>query len=303
MTLTYTPYDGSGPLFSIGLKPMQLESWIEIDQLFGPYLDEKARLNSAIADKVFVEEPGTETAQAEVLSLLTEHLLQRFPDLYRRDGDVMHLASGHTVDLTAQPSLKPAANLVQEDLVLMRRGENGWRLAAASLCFPSSWSLMEKFRKPLQEIHVPVPQFGPGTRNATVIERIFDKLAVELPVERMNWSLQTNAELYHPLSAIEVDARASGRPTRFGGGNLVASTFMRVERQTLRKLPVSGDILFTIRIFLDPMEKLAQHPERAAIATAFAKQLRVLDEAQLDYKGFTADRDELIAVLDDMAGA
>mgnify|MGYP000846223527 CR=1 FL=1 len=45
-------------------------------------------------------------------------------------------------------------------------GEGGWRLAAGSLCFPSSWSLVEKFGKPLQDIHAPVPGFGPGTRSA-----------------------------------------------------------------------------------------------------------------------------------------
>ena len=31
--------------------------------------------------------------------------------------------------------------------MLMRRGEDGWRLAAASLCFPSSWSLRGKIRQ------------------------------------------------------------------------------------------------------------------------------------------------------------
>ena len=62
--------------------------------------------------------------------------------------------------------------------MLMRRGEDGWRLAAASLCFPSSWSLEEKFGRPLQDIHTPVPGFGRGTRTADIIHRIFDNLAV-----------------------------------------------------------------------------------------------------------------------------
>ncbi|TIU52784.1 MAG: DUF3445 domain-containing protein, partial [Mesorhizobium sp.] len=67
--------------------------------------------------------------------------------------------------LRAAP-LVQASLLVQEDLILMRRDESGWRLAAGSLCFPSSWSLLEKFGKPLQQIHAPVPGFGPGTRPA-----------------------------------------------------------------------------------------------------------------------------------------
>ena len=97
----------------------------------------------------------------------------------------------------------------------MRRGEDGWRLAAASLCFPSSWSLEEKFGKPLQDIHTPVPGFGRGTRTADIIHRIFDNLAVAQPVERLNWSLQAGADLYQPLSnAARID-RAQARPSRF----------------------------------------------------------------------------------------
>ena len=69
--------------------------------------------------------------------------------------------------------------LVSEDLLLMRRGASGWRLAAGSLCFPGNWSLPEKFGRAMHEIHAQVPGFGAGARNAEVIARIFDKLAVE----------------------------------------------------------------------------------------------------------------------------
>ncbi|TGQ25043.1 heme-dependent oxidative N-demethylase subunit alpha family protein, partial [Mesorhizobium sp. M4B.F.Ca.ET.214.01.1.1] len=72
--------------------------------------------------------------------------------------------------------LVAASLLVQEDLILMRRDVSGWRLAAGSLCFPSSWALTEKFGKPLQQIHAPVPGFGPGTRPADLINRMFDGL-------------------------------------------------------------------------------------------------------------------------------
>jgi hypothetical protein len=183
----------------------------------------------------------------------------------------------------------------------MRRGEDGWRLAVASLCFPSSWSLEEKFGRPLQDIHTPVPGFGRGTRTADVIHRIFDNLAVELPVERLNWSLQANPDLYQPLSNDARIDRAQARPSRFPGADVAESAFIRVERQTLRKLPASGDILFTIRIHLDPMPVLERHADRTKLATSFAAQLAALDTAQLDYKGLTADRDRLVARLTAMA--
>ena len=90
------------------------------------------------------------------------------------------------------------------------------------------------------------------------------------------------------------------KPVAVGGQPLVVELCL-VERQTLRKLPVSRDILFTIRIHLDPLKVLAGHPDRATLAASFAAQLEALDEPQLDYKGLTSDRDRLVAFLADMA--
>lgn len=301
----HTPYDGSSKLFQIGLKQLDLRNWIEIDETFDFQLAEKRRIYAEHGGDVFVAEEGTEDAQAEVLALLTEHLPARFPERYRRDGERLTVVGQAELDeLGARdiPPLKKASLLVQEDLILMRRGEDGWRLAAGALCFPSSWRLTEKFGRTMSEIHVPVPGFGPGTRNAGLIDRMFDKLQVVQPVERFNWSIQAGEALYHPLSNVERIDRATGRPIRFPDVEAAAGAFIRVERQTLRKLPKSGDILFTIRIHLDPIGLLKSRPDRATLASSFAGQLLALDEEQLDYKGLTADRDRLVGFLQGVAG-
>jgi hypothetical protein len=300
----HTPYDGSSKLFNIGLKPLDLADWIEVDADLAAHVAEKRRLYAAIPQKIFVEEPDTRAAQQEVLDLLAAHLPERFPRTYRWTAD------GIEVDGTIPPPLASpleaplvsASLLVQEDLILMRRGEDGWRLAAGSLCFPSSWVLTEKFGKPLHRIHDPVPGFGPGSRPDELIARMFDGLQGQA-MERFNWSIQAGDALYHPLSDVQRIDRAANRPAKFiGAGDIDAGAFIRVERQTLRKLPVSRDILFTIRIHLDPLAVLARQPERSRLAAAFADQLMELDEAQLDYKGLTADRDRLVSYLNRMVG-
>lgn len=302
---THTPYDGSSKLFSIGLKPLDPADWIEVDDLLLPYLAEKRRLYAEIPERVFVEEDGTRDAQQEVLELLGTHLPERFPDTYRRTdagveivGTESHFTTPSGLD---GAPLVAASLLVQEDLILMRRSDNGWRLVTGSLCFPSSWLLVEKFGRPLQDIHAPVPGFGPGTRPAELINRMFDGLQGQA-VERFNWSIQADNALYHPLSNVERIDRATSRPTRFPDGDVRAHAFIRVERQTLRKLPSSRDILFTIRIHLDPLAVLDRHPDRATLALSFAAQLEALDLDQLDYKGLTSDRDRLIERLKTMAG-
>lgn len=291
----HTPYDGTSKPFAIGLKPLDFDRWIEVDEHYEAYLAEKRRLYAEIPEKVFVAEPDTRNAQQEVLDLITGHLRRHFPHL------LVAGAPRQPADPVDHP-LHHASLLVQEDLILMRRSENGWRLAAGSLCFPSSWSLEEKFGKPLEEIHVPVPGFGPGSRPDLLIARMFDALAPEQLMERFNWSVQAGDALYLPLSNDARDERAASRPSKFPHGDIAASAFIRVERQTLRKLPASRDVLFTIRIHLDPLTVLGRHPERARLASSFAEQLKALDEAQLDYKGMTTDRDRLVEHLLSMAG-
>ncbi|MBO6901334.1 MAG: DUF3445 domain-containing protein [Rhizobiaceae bacterium] len=298
----HTPYDGSSTPFSIGLKPLDPADWIEIDRRYRAQLEEKDRLIAERPDSVFAARADTDAAQREVLDMVVDHLLRGrgriFPGPEEWGILESRLARFERRGSNEQP-LQIAARLVQEDLVLMRRMDDGWRLAAASLCFPSSWTLAEKFDRPLHDIHRPVPDFGPGTRMATLIGRIFDSLQPEKPVERYNWSVQNNDELYRPRSEREKNGRTNGpKEPRLES----AATFIRVERQTLRKLPLSGDVLFTIRICLDPLAAIASHPDGVRIAASFAEQLKALDARQLAYKDLAADRDGLVAQLTALAG-
>jgi len=290
----HTPYDGSAQPFTIGLQQLDLTNWIEIDGNLPAYLAEKQRLFALHADRILVEEPGTRDGQKEVLDLLSTHLVEYYPDIYSRDGDNIKIAGWDkpvSLGETDTPYLHRAAGLVQEDLVLMRKDDaRGWHLAAASLSFPSSWTLLEKFGRSMDDIHAPVPDFGAGTRNAGLITRMFDNLRPDRSVQRMNWSLQPDGNLYHPLASHQKGAR-------YADEDIAAQSYVRVERQTLRKLPVSGDILFTIRIYLDPISALKKHPESRNLAEAFARQLEALNPAQLHYKGIMTIRDRLIEAL------
>lgn len=289
-----TPYDGSSRLFQIGIKPLDMADWIDVDDTLAVQLAEKRRVMAMHPDQTFVAEADTEQSQAELLNQLAIHLLTRFPHIYRHEGNsIAILPGGDKVELSGTPALLTAAHLVAEDLVLLRRGETGWRLVAAALAFPSSWDLREKFGRPMHEIHASVPGFGAGTRPAQLIERMFDNMRPEQPMIRWNWSLYGDDRLYHP--------HTSGLK-RFGAGVRADPVFMRVERQTLRRLPESGDIVFTIRIHIDPLEALEAHPQAAAIAAALIEQVTALTDEQAEYKGLALERPRLLARLAELAG-
>jgi hypothetical protein len=116
----------------------------------------------------------------------------------------------------------------------------------------------------------------------------------ETPMIRWNWSLYGDGRLFHP------DSSGPGE-RRFGDGERAEHVHLRSERQTFRRLPKSGDIVFTIKIAVDPLETLERHSAGPAIAAALIAQLAALTGEQLSYKGMTTERDRVIARLRELA--
>lgn len=288
--LSPTPYDGSARAFTIGLTRIEPSRWIEPDDGLASYLDEKSSILREHRDTVLMVDPQTRDSQQELLSLLCEHLTGQFPDRYRLTGPTMDLGNGRSVDLDSDPPLLAAGLLIQDDLLILRRRENGWSLAAAFVAFPSSWSLPEKFGRTMDEIHAPVPGFEGGTRNASLINRMFDNLAPGLVLERFNWAVNVGGGLYLPKSKSEA---TTADPVPITAGN----AYIRVERQTLRRLPGTGDLVFAVRIYSDPLAVLASHDRPAELARAFAAELKALTLPEAAYKGLVSKREALLSAL------
>lgn len=274
VSLTHTPYAGPTRPFTIGLSALDPARWIQPDADLDRYLAEKRALAATRLDEVFRATEDSLPAQEECLAALVAHLNGHHPQLISGKG---------LTDETLPPLLR-AGMLVQDDLVIMMKRQTGWCIAAAHLSFPSSWVLADKFDRPMEAVHEHVPDFQAGTRNAAMINRIFDNLAPGLPAERFNWSINWKEKLFHP----ETGRNDHAEPQE---------AVVRVERQTLTKLPETGAIVFTIRIYLDPVTLFRTHPDGRRLSAALADQLEALNEAQLDYKGLDRQRKRLVAGL------
>jgi hypothetical protein len=222
----------------------------------------------AAGDLCWGETAGSRTAQAEVETLIRGHL-----GLPTEDSDI--------------PPLRAASALVEDDLCLMERRAGAWTLTAASLCAPSFFSAPEVVGKPLSALHAPVPGFS--IKLLSRVERIFDALAVETLLERRNWSVVASGELFLP----------DGGPVRDGERRIAPEAagrelFIRMERQTLRKLPATGAVLFTIRIWRHPLDALRADPHR--LKAFEAAWNGVMSHAGEDFRSYKrlADLDPLV---------
>ena len=140
--------------------------------------------------------------------------------------------------------------------------------------FPSSWRLVDKIGKPMAQVHAPVPGFQDGTRPARMIERLFTHMRPTQPMERMNWSIVETNELHTPNAherSINIQQNWQ-------------SLWLRVERQTLSKLPKSQAVLIYHPHFLEPLAafKAMANDQRW---DAFLTQIATMTAAQKDYKG------------------
>ncbi len=294
------PYDGSFIPFTVGLKPLAPEDWLTGQPPLEAILTQKRDLLAQDFHGMFRAMPGTLAAQAEALELILSHLYRDHPAAIRIAGPPgqrrlfcattqEHLAE---IDWSEAP-LALAARLVADDLVIMSRRAAAWVLAAGCVCFPSSWRLEDKFARPLEAVHDPVP--GLNEALGARITRIFDHLPPGRPVMRQNWSISADPAL---RQATEGHALANADHRILAPDRL----FIRVEHQTLRRLPETGDILFTIRIHMDPVGRLETEPNGVALAAGLANQVRALTDAQRAYKGLAALAPDLLAYLDRLAG-
>lgn len=263
---------GSHRPFAIGMRPIAAERWIEAGDDLPGVLAQKAALFAGQREAVFAAEPGSEAAQAELWALLSAHLVADHAGLWRRDGDSV-VGPGGRAGGAGEPPLLTAARLVADDLVLMMRSGEGWRLAAGAVCFPSHWRLADKAGLAFADVHAPVPGFGPGSAGAGQVDLIFDRMPPGRVAERGNWSIAGTGALHLPPGTPEDD-----------------SVWLRAERQTLRKLPETGAVAFTIRVTSFPAEALADRADGAPVAARLLAQIEAMRGEERAYKGWTGAR-------------
>jgi hypothetical protein len=264
-------------------------TWFEIDDRYVEEMAEKRRLMAAAPSNVFAAMAESDAARVEALELVAAALTAHHPDWFEQNGRVLsnHLTGESWYGVRQVDPLELAGRLVQEDLCLVQNREEGPVLTAATLCFPSRWRLLDKIGKPLASVHAPVPLYA--TRLAGPVDRFMRHLKPGHIASRLNWSLLDDPALFQPGGKWRVEAS-----TEITAENAGSHVFLRVERQTLRRLPVTDAILFGIRVHVYPIEQVIDGPERA---DELASAIDALPDDIQHYKSLLPFREALLCWL------
>lgn len=264
-----TADDAAGAEFRwrLGVRPLDLADWIEWGTDAPQAIADKERLNREFPETVFAVLDDVEQECVEVADAIAAHV-------------------GAPLRADLHP-LDAAARLVPEDLIVMvnRPGPDGDRLVfgGGSVCFPNRWDLRSKLGRTMTEVHEPVARLN--EQLADPIDRFFDRLVPERSFWRLGWGLLDTDQGYTPIDGTGPQRQPAPAPE---------AMFLRVERETLRRFPVTGCVLFTIRTHVSPLLASVGQPE---VGARLARSLAAMPDDVRGYKGVADVADRIVARL------
>ncbi len=236
--------------------------------------------------------PHMMDAQWDVLELIMESLARDYPAQFRlskegrrwtwtnRPLNIEHsFVFGERDSLPMDP-FEYVGRQMQGDFVLLDQREGTLFADAGLITSQADWSLAFDVGMSWHQWHAPVPQ---ATEMGVMDRALKFMLNLQLgsPVRRLNWTMTVNPRLdTSPESYHEWGGDRNGITFDNAGDKL----HLRVELQSLFRLPRSNAIVFSIRCYLISLKELATS---ARWAKRFHRALRDLHPDLIEYKGLT----------------
>ncbi|KAL9058904.1 MAG: hypothetical protein Q9162_001460 [Coniocarpon cinnabarinum] len=271
--------------------------WLELESTYVRRIEQRQRLYAEYGDQVLQCLPGAEYLTRELLEHCLQFLTTRYPHHFTLSSDKTTLQNHilhTTTDLTTTPPLHNLLNNVPEDFALMQRDPtNGlYYFRAGIICSALGWSLGTKIGKPLVEVHAPVPDFK--EKMAFSMDRYFAKMPTDAPIQRGSWGLEKGEALFAAPDTKYGDALLEERGKQEERLD-VDDVLFRVDWQTLRRLPVTGAIVFNFKALFTPIREFRAEPYVPAL---LAKVMKEGKANIMEYKGTWAVEHKVLPMLE-----
>lgn len=254
----------------VGAKPLDPADWFVRDEEWQPTIEMKRRLLATRREEVV----ACTAAADDVAITAIEEAARLVLDW------VGHSTMKHGID-----ALVDAALCIPDDLTVLApaRVDGVARLpfVAGVVCSPSRWRLADKIGLDMLAVHRPVARYAEHIGAA--VDVTLDRLTEQRPVWRSNWTLEDHPSLFQPV--------VPERPLVDEPGDL----WIRIERETLRRLPRSGGVLFTIRGFQQPLRDYVRRGRD--VASNLHRLVSRLPDDVARYKSIYPYREAVLAWL------
>ncbi|KAJ5167128.1 uncharacterized protein N7482_005909 [Penicillium canariense] len=300
-SIPYRPFRYGPKYFvTMGLRSMKWDEWIELDNHYLKYhADKKKRLKER-GEKCCRTAPEAMDGAIELLEELCTYLPERYPSMFQKTPTgITNTVTNETFNIVQRPlpedPMATAARLVQDDLALMfERPDGEYYLLAGAILLAGFWRLSDKFGMPLSEIHTSgdVPQFREKLERGMV--NFFRRLKPEEPVLRNNYFIQVDDSLAWSPSIGSEDSETVSWNTA-AKNKAIEHHYFRSERQSLRRLPRSGAVVFTIRTYFEPITEIVKE---SYVPGRLASAIRSWGDDVSRYKGKEKYEEVLLEYLD-----
>ncbi|KAG9247028.1 hypothetical protein BJ878DRAFT_494676 [Calycina marina] len=298
----YRPFRYGAYHITMGLRTMPWDEWIALDNQYLKFHADKAKRIAERGSKCCHTDPAAFSGAVELLEELSAYLPERYPTLFTRTAvGIDNLATGESFNIIERPlaedPMQMCARLVQDDLAIMFEKEDGqYYLLAGAILLAGFWRLEDKLGMPLSEIHTSADVPGYKTKLEKGMMNFFQRVQPNGPVARNNYFIQVDNSLPWSTSIGSEDG-PHGSAGWFTAQNdtAVEHHHFRSERQSLRRLPKSGGVVFTIRTYFHPITEIC---EEDYVPGRLASAIRSWGEDVSKYKGREKYGDILLEYLD-----
>lgn len=267
----YLPDKEQASVLRLGFENCAADDWIFSTNELNVFQKHKTDLAVLRSEQCFAETQESAGAQNEFHEYLLQYLLANPKLGYHKEGKQLIHEQEKLTWATEDKNLWQASLWVPEDFCLLEKKENSYVITAASVCSPSNWILKEKIGQTIDSIHGPVPDYDSVL--AERVNRFLEGMHSGRVMLRYNWSIQSGNELFW---------RDDLNPTLDVLNSNSPNLYWRIERQTFIRLPISGAIVFGIRLFLHSFDSL-RHIK--GFDQSIEQLLAQLPDAEKRYKG------------------
>jgi len=249
---------------------MEPNWWLEVENTYVARVKQRQDLFHKYGSMVLDYLPGSELVCKELMEMCLQFYCARYPMHFSLSADKKIFHNGLLNTATEIKRFHPLhvlLNNVPEDFaIVLRNDEDGmYYFRAGIICSSLGWNVGTKIGMQLEEIHQPIPDYK--EKMSFSMDRFFTKMNVTAPIQRGSWGLEVGTPLFMPPGDPHEKLRESQEPSL-----KIEDCYLRVDWQTLRRLPLSAGVVFNFKALFTPVQEFRDEPYIPALLLKILKE-------------------------------